>query len=91
MSQSILIGAAEKGIGGCIFASIQRNNLAGIYKLPEELEIMLVIALGKPKEIVIIDDMDNSGDIKYWRDEKHVHHVPKRKLDDIILFGSGVK
>jgi nitroreductase len=84
ISQSILLGAAEKGIGGCIFASIQRIKLAEILQLPESLEIMLVIALGKPKEIVVIDEMKNNN-IKYWRDEKLVHHVPKRNLSDLIL------
>ncbi|NJO91674.1 MAG: nitroreductase family protein, partial [Chloroflexia bacterium] len=76
ISQSILLGAAEKGIGGCIFASIQRKKLAEIFKLPDYLEIMLVIALGKPKELVVIDELKND-DIKYWRDDEQRHHVPK--------------
>ncbi len=84
ISQSILLGAAEKGIGGCIFASIQRKKLAEIFKLPDHLEIMLVIALGKPKEVVIIDELKNN-DIKYWRDDELRHHVPKRNLNDLIL------
>ena len=83
--QSILLGAAEKGIGACIFASIQRKKLAEILNLPEHLEIMLVIALGKPKEIIEIEEIETNGDIKYWRDDKQVHHVPKRKLKDLII------
>jgi len=85
VSQSILLGAAEKGIGGCIFAAIQRKKLAEIFQLPQNMEIMLVIALGKPKETIVIDEMKSSDDIKYWRDEEKVHHVPKRKLEDLIL------
>ncbi len=84
ISQSILLGASENGIGGCIFASIQRKKLAEIFKLPDHLEIMLVIALGKPKEIIVIDELKND-DFRYWRDEKQRHHVPKRNLNDLIL------
>lgn len=82
--QSILLGAAEKEIGGCIFGSIQRKKLIELLQLPKDYEIMLVIALGKPKETVVIDEMKNN-DIKYWRDEEKLHHVPKRNLNDLIL------
>ena len=84
ITQSILLGAAELGIGGCIFGSIQRKKLAASFKLPEHLEIMLVIALGKPKEVVVIDELKND-DIKYWRDENKTHHVPKRNLKELII------
>jgi len=85
VSQSILLGAAEKGIGGCIIASIQRKKLQEILKLSNDFEIMLVLALGKPKEIIVIEDVDETSNIRYWRDENRIHHVPKRKLKDIIL------
>jgi hypothetical protein len=45
----------------------------------------LVVALGYPKEEVVIENINESGDVKYWRDDKQVHHVPKRTLDDLIL------
>lgn len=84
-SQSILLGATEKGLGGCMFASIDKEGLKHELQIPEQYEILLVIALGKPKEIVVLEELGETGDVKYWRDENAVHHVPKRKLEDIIL------
>jgi nitroreductase len=84
-AQSIMLGATEKGLGGCIIASIEKEELREALEIPPQYEILLVLALGKPKETVVIEELGSSGDIKYWRDSKGVHHVPKRSLDDIII------
>lgn len=84
-SQSILLGAAEVGLGGCIIGSIKKERLRETLQIPAHLEILLVIALGKPKETVVLEKISPDGNIKYWRDESGVHHVPKRGLNDIIL------
>jgi nitroreductase len=84
-AQSILLGATERGLGGCIIASIDKANLSTALDIPERFQLLLVLALGKPKETVQIDAVGPEGDIKYWRDEQGIHHVPKRALDDIIL------
>lgn len=84
-AQSIMLGAVEKGLGGCIIAAVQRTKLSKLLKIPENFEILLVLALGKPKEKVVLETVGPDGDIKYWRDDDQVHHVPKRKLDDIIV------
>ena len=83
-SQSILLGATEAGFGGCIVYSVNRNKIQTLLKLPEHLVIVQVLALGKPKETVVLDTVTD-GQIKYWRDENQVHHVPKRTLDEIIV------
>jgi hypothetical protein len=54
-------------------------------RIPDAYEILLVLAIGKPKEIVVLEEFPESGDVRYWRDEQGIHHVPKRKLEDIIL------
>jgi nitroreductase len=82
--QTILLKATEEGFGGCIFGSIKRSLLAKNLTIPERYQIMYVVALGKPKETVVIDDVVGDN-IKYWRDDKLNHHVPKRTLDDLIL------
>ncbi|MDG5799204.1 nitroreductase family protein [Marinilabiliaceae bacterium ANBcel2] len=82
-AQSILLGATEKGYGGCIIGSVERLKLQRALDIPNYLKIIQVVALGKPKENVILEEA-NDGEIKYYRDEKEVHHVPKRPLSEII-------
>ena len=84
-AQSILLGAVEKGLGGCILASVDRDKLRSLLGIADRYEIPLVIALGKPKEKAVIETIGPDADIKYWRDEEGVHHVPKRAMADIIM------
>jgi nitroreductase len=84
-AQSILLGATERGFGGCIIGSIDHDALRVALGLDPHLEILLVLALGKPRETVVIEPVGPEGDIKYWRGPDGVHHVPKRALDDIIV------
>ena len=84
-AQSILLGATEKGLGGCIIGSVRKGELSQALAISADCEILLVIALGKPKETVVLEALGPGGDIKYWRDEQGVHHVPKRALGEIIL------
>ena len=83
-AQSIMLGATEAGLGGCIIASIKKERLRTTLDIPKQYEILLVLAIGKPVEQVLIEPISNN-DVKYWRDEKSVHHVPKRTLDEIII------
>jgi nitroreductase len=84
-AQTILLGATEKGLGGCMIGSVKRKELRQTLSIPGHLEILLVIALGKPKETVVIETVGPDGNIKYWRDRQDVHHVPKRSLDELIV------
>lgn len=84
-AQSILLGATEKDLGGCMFGSIDKKSLRKDIDIDDKFEILMVIALGKTKEIVVLEELGLDEDIKYYRDEKNVHHVPKRKLSDIII------
>ena len=84
-AQSILLGTTEQGLGGCIIATIRKNDLRQVLNIPDQYEVLLVIALGKPKETVEIEAVRSDGDIKYWRDDTGTHHVPKRSLDEIII------
>jgi len=84
-AQSIMLGATEKGLGGCIIASIDRTALREALAIPERYKILLVLAMGRPKERVALEEVGPDGDIRYYRDADGVHHVPKRPLDELIL------
>ncbi len=84
-SLAMLLTAVEKGYGGCIIASVDGNHLREVLNIPMRYSILQVIALGKPKETVVIEPMPDPQDYKYWRGAQGIHHVPKRDLDDIIL------
>jgi nitroreductase len=83
-AQSITLGAVEKGFGGCLIGSVDRAALARVLGLPERYEILLVVALGKPAEAVLLEPV-RDGNIRYWRDRQGVHHVPKRSLADLLV------
>jgi nitroreductase len=84
-SQNILLGATNMGLGCCIISSVNRDSLRKTFKIPDRFEILHVIALGRPGERIVIEEIGQGGDIKYWRDGSGIHHVPKRALDDIIV------
>jgi len=83
IGQTILLAAVEKGMGGCFIGNIDRPKLQKDLSLPEQYEIKLVLALGYPKETVVIDEISEDGDIKYYRDEQMVQHVPKIRVEDL--------
>ena len=84
-AQSMVLGAMERGIGGCMIGSIDRPKLRAALEIPERYDILLIVALGKPAETVVLEDVGPDGDIKYYRDDQDVHHVPKRTLTELIL------
>jgi len=81
--QTIMLGATAKGYDACTLASIDKVAYKKLFKLPDHLEPMLIIALGiKDEEIEVVETDDNTN---YYRDEKGTHFVPKRKLEDILI------
>ncbi|MCF8268245.1 MAG: nitroreductase family protein [Ignavibacteriales bacterium] len=82
-AQTVLLGAVQYGIGGCIIHTVDRKQLSEELKLESHLEISLVLALGFPKEEVILEPVID-GDIKYHR-RGYIHYVPKRSLDEILI------
>jgi len=83
--QSILLGAREKGLAGCMIASLKKKKLMEVLDVDPAMKILLVIALGKPAEEICIEPVGKNGNIQYWHDQNGVHHVPKRDIEEIII------
>lgn len=85
VAQTILLAAAEKGLGGCMIGSFNPDKVSETLRLSENLRPMLVLAIGKPDETVVLTEVGEDGSTRYWRDENDVHYVPKRSLKDILI------
>jgi len=85
MAQTMLLGATEKGLGGCMIGALNREKLRAHFSLQPEMDVSLVLALGRPVEDVRIVDVPEDGSIRYYRDDAGVHYVPKRGLAELIL------
>lgn len=81
--QSILLRATEEGLGGCIIGAFNKLKVKELLNISDRYDLLYVIAVGKPSETIVLEDMKDN--IKYWRDENDIHHVPKRKLNDLII------
>ena len=84
-AQSILLGAAEKGIGGCMVGIINNKHLITALNIPSDYEILLILILGQPKENIVIGTTFKEGTNMSWVDNEGIRQLPKRSLDDIIV------
>jgi len=82
-AMSISMVAYDEGLGSCILGAVDREKLRGMLKVPDGLDIVLVVALGYAAESPVADRVKD-GDVKYWLDENRVLHVPKRSLEEVV-------
>lgn len=87
VAQTMLLRAAELGLGGCMIGSFQKEALQQVLKLREQLRPLLVLAIGKPDETIVLEDVNEQGDTTYYRDAQDVHHVPKRSVRELVING----
>ena len=83
-AQTILLGAAEKGLSGCMIGAID-PKLHDLLGLKEQYRISLIVALGKGAEDIRLTET-KGNDTAYYR-EGDVHYVPKRPLEEILING----
>ena len=84
-AQTIQLAAHTRGIGTCMHASFVRPACMELLRVPEDMQIILILALGVAKEERRLAPMPASGDFAYWRDAQGVHHIPKRTVSELVL------
>ena len=84
-AQTIQLAAAERGYGACMMGSIKRDEIHRVLNIPAEWAVRLAVALGRPAETVVLEDLAPGNDTRYYRTPDGVHHVPKRRLEDVLV------
>lgn len=84
-AQTIQLAAAEQGWGACMLGSIRRPEIKAMLNIPDPLSVRLVIALGRPAEEVVLEEASAGADLAYYRSEDGIHHVPKLRIEDVLI------
>ncbi|MCD8397433.1 MAG: nitroreductase family protein [Lachnospiraceae bacterium] len=85
VAQTILLAATEMGLGGCMIGNFSPAKISEALQLPAYLVPLLVVAIGKPAETIVMTEIGPDEPTNYYRDENDVHYVPKRRLEDIVI------
>ena len=83
-AQTIMLSATEDGFGGCMIGSAAPEKISEVLGLSQNIQPLLLLALGRPEEKVVLTVAQN-GNVTYYRDEQNVHYVPKREINEIII------
>jgi nitroreductase len=90
-AQTIMLAATQAGFGGCMLASVEPDllDVLGVRCVEDGrevgLQMLLVLALGKPAEKVVLEPVAREHGTTYWRDADGTHHVPKRSLAEVLV------
>ena len=84
-AESIILTALDEGVASCAIGAMNAQGIGEILGVPASREVVLVIALGYPAETAVAEQMQGD-EVKYWRDEQGLHHVPKRKKEKVAFW-----
>jgi nitroreductase len=84
-AESIILTALDEGVASCAMGALDRPGIEEVLGVPQDRQVALVIALGHPAETAVVEPMAGD-DVKYWRDEQGIHHVPKRDKGKVAFW-----
>lgn len=85
-AQTIMLGATQAGFGGCMLASVAPDLLDALGVRCVQggkdvgLQLLLVLALGKPAEKVVLEPVGSEHGTTYWRDADGRTTCPSARL-----------
>ena len=82
VAQSMLLQATEIGLGGICIGAFDHNEVAELLHLP--YKPLLVVAIGKPRERIVLKACNEGDSLTYYREEG-IHYVPKININDLII------
>lgn len=84
--QTMLLRAVEMGLGGCLIKKFKPDDIAQEINLDTtKLSPVMVVAVGKPREVIEIIETKSKSETQYYRDENDVHYLPKHSLQTVLL------
>jgi nitroreductase len=84
-AHTILLGATEAGLGGSLVTGVDRARLKAELQLSDRYNVLVVVALGRPKEDVRVASTSPTQELRRYRDDSGTAFVPKRSLNELIL------
>lgn len=81
--QNILLRAVDLELGCCWIGAFNKENTHQALSLPEETELLYLVAVGYPDESPVSEDVSTGDSVKYYLDDQDVLHVPKLTVDSL--------
>lgn len=81
---TMMLRATELNLATCWLGAINREKISEILHIPENLNLLYLLAVGEGAQESVACDM-TGGDVKYFMGEDNVLNVPKRSLEEIII------
>ncbi len=82
--QSLMLAAHGKGLGTCWIGAFDRIKVNELLAMPNNRQVIFLVAIGYPDEYPIAEDVAEGENIKYYLDEKGRLHVPKIRAKDLV-------
>lgn len=82
--QSLQLAATERHLGCCWLGAINRPAIHQLLQLPDNIEVLFVVAVGYPAEQPVAEDIAEPTHTAYYLDDDNRLHVPKLTLQQLV-------